>query len=184
MDEVGLDVAAKVAGVLSKAFPDRMQPAPALEKLVAAGRLGKKSGSGFYRHARPQAQARSARCAALLGLHARAAPDDGPDVLSERMVLAMINEAARCVEEGIVADAGQVDLAMIFGAGFPPFRGGVLRYADALGPAEALVDRLRSLRAEKGRALRAVRAAGGERRGGEELHGGGGEVGARTDFLC
>jgi 3-hydroxyacyl-CoA dehydrogenase/enoyl-CoA hydratase/3-hydroxybutyryl-CoA epimerase len=65
------------------------------------------------------------------------------------MALAMVNEGARCVEEGIVADAGQVDVAMIFGAGFPPFRGGVLRYADALG-AQHVVSRLRALRAEKG----------------------------------
>jgi 3-hydroxyacyl-CoA dehydrogenase len=55
------------------------------------------------------------------------------DTLAERMVLAMVNEAARCVEEGIVAGAEQVDLAMIFGAGFPPYRGGVLRHADTVG---------------------------------------------------
>jgi 3-hydroxyacyl-CoA dehydrogenase/enoyl-CoA hydratase/3-hydroxybutyryl-CoA epimerase len=71
------------------------------------------------------------------------------DSLAERMVLVMINEAARCVEEAIVAGPEQVDLAMVFGAGFPPHRGGVLRHADAAG-LQHVVDRLRSLRAEKG----------------------------------
>jgi 3-hydroxyacyl-CoA dehydrogenase/enoyl-CoA hydratase/3-hydroxybutyryl-CoA epimerase len=70
-------------------------------------------------------------------------------VLAERMVVAMINEAARCLEEKVVADAGAIDLAMIFGAGFPPFRGGLLRYADTFGLAKVEM-RLTALRAEKG----------------------------------
>jgi 3-hydroxyacyl-CoA dehydrogenase/enoyl-CoA hydratase/3-hydroxybutyryl-CoA epimerase len=88
------------------------------------------------------------------------------DSLAERMVLVMINEAARCVEEGIVAGPEQVDLAMVFGAGFPPYRGGVLRHADATG-LQRVVDRLRALRAEKGPrfepcALLAAKAEAGE----------------------
>ena len=84
----------------------------------------------------------------LLGMpHARR--PQTVDSLAERMVLVMINEAARCVEEGIVAGPEQVDLAMVFGAGFPPYRGGVLRHADTIG-LQHVVDRLRSLRAEKG----------------------------------
>jgi 3-hydroxyacyl-CoA dehydrogenase/enoyl-CoA hydratase/3-hydroxybutyryl-CoA epimerase len=147
VDEVGLDVAHKVAGVLSSAFPERMQPAPLLETLIAAGRLGRKNGVGFYRHAGRKRTADPA-VRALLGLSAPRAPA-GPGALTERMALAMVNEGARCLEEGIVADAGAVDLAMVFGAGFPPFRGGVLRYADTLGLA-TVVARLRALRAEKG----------------------------------
>lgn len=147
IDEVGLDVAHKVAGVLASAFPERMQPSPALEKLLASSRLGRKNGRGFYRHqGRKRTPDRSVR--GLLGLSHVRRPQS-VDALAERMVLAMINEAARCVEEGIVAGPDQVDLAMIFGAGFPPYRGGVLRHADTIG-APMLVDRLRSLRAEKG----------------------------------
>lgn len=147
LDEVGIDVAHKVAGVLGRAFPDRMPAASALEKMVAAGRLGKKTGLGFYRHEGGRRRAdRAVR--ALLGLERpRRAPS--LDALAERMVLAMINESARCLEEKVVTDAGALDVAMIFGAGFPPFRGGVLRHADTMG-LQRVVSRLTALRAEKG----------------------------------
>jgi 3-hydroxyacyl-CoA dehydrogenase/enoyl-CoA hydratase/3-hydroxybutyryl-CoA epimerase len=147
VDEVGLDVAHKVAGVLSRAFPDRMQPAPALEKLIASGRLGRKSGAGFYRHAK-SGRTLDPVVPRLLGLR-RVRRPQSLEVLSERMVLAMINEAARCLEEGVVEDAGMLDLAMIFGAGFPPFRGGVLRHADTIG-LPRIEARLTAFRAEKG----------------------------------
>ncbi|MFN8586778.1 MAG: 3-hydroxyacyl-CoA dehydrogenase NAD-binding domain-containing protein [Candidatus Eisenbacteria bacterium] len=147
VDEVGLDVAKKVAGVLSAAFPDRMAPAPLLDQLVAAGRLGRKSGRGFYRH-RGRERTPDAEVRTLLGLGATRRTLTA-DQLYERMALAIVNEAARCVEEDIVADAGHVDLAMIFGTGFAPFRGGPLRWADTLGLPH-VVSRLRALRAEVG----------------------------------
>ena len=147
LDEVGLDVALKVAGVLTKAFPDRMTPSAALEKLVAAKRLGKKSGLGFYRH-RGGKRSSDPALRSILG-HERVRKAQNIDVLSERMVLAMINEAARCLEERVVSDAGMLDLAMIFGTGFPPYRGGLLRHADHLGLAHVEA-RLKAFRAEKG----------------------------------
>jgi 3-hydroxyacyl-CoA dehydrogenase/enoyl-CoA hydratase/3-hydroxybutyryl-CoA epimerase len=147
VDEVGLDVAQKVAGVLSQAFPGRMSASPELEKLVAAGRLGKKNGLGFYRH-RGRRRVADPALRQVLGLTRQRNPQT-LEFLSERLVLVMINEAARCLEEGVVPDAGKLDLAMIFGAGFPPFRGGLLRYADAFGLAKA-EQRLIALRAEKG----------------------------------
>ena len=147
LDEVGLDVAHKVAGVLGKAFPDRMAPSSALEKLIASGRLGRKNGRGFYLH-----QGRKRRVdpqvRALIG-RPRPRKAQHPEALVERMTLAMINEAARCLEERVVTDAGMLDLAMIFGAGFPPFRGGLLRHADTLG-LQRVATRLNALRAEKG----------------------------------
>lgn len=164
VDEVGLDVAHKVAGVLSKAFPTRMEPSSALETLIAAGRLGRKNGLGFYRHEgrkrTPDAAVRS-----LLRLGEGRRPQT-LEPLAERMVLAMINESARVVEEGLVSGPDVVDLAMIFGAGFPPYRGGVLRHADTLGLTH-VVERLRALHAEKGAryepcALLVARAQSGE----------------------
>lgn len=147
LDEVGLDVALKVAGILGKAFPDRMTAAPALEKLVAAGRLGKKNGLGFYRH-RGRKREWDPRVGDLLGLSRRRTPHS-MDALSERMVLATIAESVRCLEEGVVDSADMLDLAMIFGAGFPPFRGGPLRHADSLG-LPRVEGRLTALRAERG----------------------------------
>ena len=66
------------------------------------------------------------------------------ETLQERMVLAMVNEAAICLEDGVVREPRDVDVAMVYGTGFPPFRGGLLRYADSIGPA-VLVDRLSRL---------------------------------------
>jgi 3-hydroxyacyl-CoA dehydrogenase/enoyl-CoA hydratase/3-hydroxybutyryl-CoA epimerase len=146
LDEVGLDVAAKVASILSQAFPDRMAPAPALEKLVAAGRLGKKSGAGFYRHRGSKRSPDGDLSRLGIG---RGRSRQTIELPSDRMVYIMVNEAARCLEDGVVSDAGALDLAMIFGAGFPPFRGGPLRHADTVG-LEKIALRLMALRAEKG----------------------------------
>ena len=147
VDEVGLDVAQKVAGVLSRAFPSRMSTSPELEKMVAAGRLGRKNGLGFYRYSGAR-RLPDPDLRATLGLTRQRRPQT-LETISERLVLVMVNEAARCLEEAVVPDAGKVDLAMIFGAGFPPFRGGLLRHADAFGLARA-EHRLIALRAEKG----------------------------------
>jgi 3-hydroxyacyl-CoA dehydrogenase / enoyl-CoA hydratase / 3-hydroxybutyryl-CoA epimerase len=151
LDEVGLDVAQKVAGVLGAAFSDRMSPAPMLDKLVAAGRLGKKTGAGFYRH-RGRRRRPDPKLPSLLALSRRRGTR-GLTFLSERMTLAIINEAAFCVDERVASDPGMVDLAMIFGAGFPPFRGGPLRHGDALGVAH-VASRLTALRAERGERYR------------------------------
>ncbi len=151
LDEVGLDVARKVAAVLARAFPERMSAAPALDRLLEAGRLGRKSGLGFYRHhgarRRPDPGIR-----ALLGLK-RERPVPGYDVLAEPMVLGMVNEAAQCLEAKVAPDAGWVDLAMVLGTGFPPFEGGPLRYADRIGLGR-VESRLNALRAQRGERFR------------------------------
>ncbi len=147
LDEVGLDVAARVAAVLAAAFPGRMSPAPQLDALVKAGRLGRKSGAGFYRH-RGGRRTPDPEAPRLIGV-SRRPRTQGVDSLAERMTLAMVNEAARVLAEGVVADAGLLDLAMVTGIGFPPFRGGPLRHADAVGLAKVEA-RLMALRAAKG----------------------------------
>jgi 3-hydroxyacyl-CoA dehydrogenase / enoyl-CoA hydratase / 3-hydroxybutyryl-CoA epimerase len=131
LDEVGIDVAAKVAGILTEAFGARMQKSTVVEKLYADGRHGKKNGKGLYRYEEGKRKDPDTSVYKLIGV-ASPRQADAKGVV-ERMVLAMINEASLILDEKIVASAAELDLAMIMGTGFPPFRGGLLRYADALG---------------------------------------------------
>lgn len=143
LDQVGLDTARQVAGVLHAAFGKRIGAgAPVLAALVDAGRLGVKSGRGFHTYSNGQRAAVDRKAYALAGVSTFR--DLPMETLQERMVLAMVNEAAVCLEDGVVQDPRDVDVAMVMGAGFPPFRGGLLRHADATGAA-VLVDRLSRL---------------------------------------
>lgn len=131
LDEVGIDVAAKVAGILTEAFGARMEKSTVVEKLYADGRHGKKNGKGLYLYKEGKRLGPDPSVYKVLGIGSPHAAD--PKAVIERMVLSMINEAALILDEKIVATAGELDLAMIMGTGFPPFRGGLLRYADSLG---------------------------------------------------
>ena len=131
LDEVGIDVAAKVAGILTEAFGARMEKSGVVEKLYADGRHGKKNGKGLYSYEGGKRQGPDASVYKVLGIRAPHPADEKQVV--ERMLLSMINEASLILDEKIVASAGELDLAMIMGTGFPPFRGGLLRYADSLG---------------------------------------------------
>jgi 3-hydroxyacyl-CoA dehydrogenase/enoyl-CoA hydratase/3-hydroxybutyryl-CoA epimerase len=102
-----------------------------VEKLYADGRYGKKNGKGLYLYENGKRKGPDPAVYQVLGIRGPH-PADAKQVV-ERMVLAMINEAALILDEKLVATAGELDLAMIMGTGFPPFRGGLLRYADALG---------------------------------------------------
>jgi 3-hydroxyacyl-CoA dehydrogenase/enoyl-CoA hydratase/3-hydroxybutyryl-CoA epimerase len=143
MDEIGLDTGQHAAAVLEGAFGKRIGAAtPVLSAIVAAGRLGKKNGKGFYQYKNGK---RSRPDPAVPKLAGAVTPLQLPvETLQERMVLAMVNEAAICLEDGVVRDPRDLDVAMVYGTGFPPFRGGLLRYADSIGPA-VLVDRLSRL---------------------------------------
>ncbi len=143
LDEIGLDVADKVSHILGAAFGDRVDPAGVLEAMVAGGRVGKKGGLGFYRY-REGTGTPDPAVYPLADRPSRDVITAGPAAWRERMTLAMINEAARCLEEQVVESPAQVDLAMIMGTGFPPFRGGLMRYADTLGPT-VVAERLRAL---------------------------------------
>lgn len=131
-DDVGIDVAGKVAHILHEAFPDRLPLPSWLDKLPEEGRLGKKSGKGIYRYEKGERKGPDPAVYGHLGVTPRVVNAD-PGIVADRMVLPMVNEAARCLEEKVVAGAAELDLAMIFGTGFPPFRGGLCRFADQQG---------------------------------------------------
>jgi len=139
-DEVGIDVAAHVADILGAAFGERYTASNAINQMVAAGRLGRKSTLGFYdyrdRKKKPDP--------AVYGMRS-ARPQHFPrDLIQRRCVLAFINEAAHCLEEGIIASPRDGDVASVLGLGFPPFLGGPFRYADCLG-IESVADQLRQM---------------------------------------
>lgn len=132
LDEVGIDVAAKVSQILGAAFASRMgETSKVVDALYADGRYGKKNGKGVYKYENGKRTTPDPAVYKLVGV-TRPHPVDARNAV-ERMIFAMVNEAAVILEERIVGSAGELDLAMIMGTGFPPFRGGLLRYADSLG---------------------------------------------------
>jgi 3-hydroxyacyl-CoA dehydrogenase/enoyl-CoA hydratase/3-hydroxybutyryl-CoA epimerase len=140
VDEVGLDIGYKVAKVLEDAYGERMHVPEALGAVAGdPDCLGKKTGCGFYRyrngHKRPNRRverlAKQARSAD--GVTARELTDEQ---IVDRAILIMVNEAARCLDENVIEDPAALDMAMVMGTGFAPFRGGLLRYADERGVAE------------------------------------------------
>ncbi len=164
-DEVGIDVANKVAHILRDAFPDRLALPAWLDKLPESGRLGTKNRKGIYRYEGRERKGVDPEVYTLLGLHPKKENPE-PHVLTDRMVLPMVNEAARCLEEGVVRSAAELDLALVFGTGFPPFRGGLCYWADqeGLNTLIATLERLAGTVAERftpSEALRRTAEAGG-----------------------
>jgi 3-hydroxyacyl-CoA dehydrogenase/enoyl-CoA hydratase/3-hydroxybutyryl-CoA epimerase len=139
LDELGLEWVARVSRLLEEGLGARFRPPPALDAVLRAGLRGREWGGGLYHYekgkpARPNREARDA-------LREAARPrEEGPlaEEMRSRMILAMVNEAARALEEGIVRTAAEVDLGVTLAAGFPPFRGGLLYHADRLGIPEVV----------------------------------------------
>jgi 3-hydroxyacyl-CoA dehydrogenase/enoyl-CoA hydratase/3-hydroxybutyryl-CoA epimerase len=144
LDDVGIDVAVKAGHTMAEAFPERLPMARNFEALATAGRLGRKSGLGFYHYRGSRRAGVDPAAYAAAGLRPSKASPLPDVVLEARLLMPMINEAAFCLQDSIVPNAPKVDLAMIFGTGFPPFRGGLLRYADELG-IDRVVNRLEDL---------------------------------------
>lgn len=134
MDEVGLDVCIKVLKIFKKAFGERIEMAPCMEALEKSGRLGRKNGKGFYHYSEDGKRGEVDQSIyAALGLGQPTNPYDSKECI-ERGVFAMVNECSLAlVEDRIVETPHEVDLAMIMGTGFPPFRGGLLKYTDTVG---------------------------------------------------
>ncbi|HVZ48495.1 MAG TPA: 3-hydroxyacyl-CoA dehydrogenase NAD-binding domain-containing protein [Gemmatimonadaceae bacterium] len=174
LDEVGLDIAGKSGAIFGKAFGPRLTPSPVMERVLASGRLGRKNRRGFYLYdANGKRGGADASVYALAGRTGPAARVAAADI-QERLSLAMINEAMRCLDEGVVRLPRDGDIAAIFGIGFPPFRGGPYRHVDAVG-ADALAHRLEVLNGRHAGRFEAAaglaRLAAGRRKvyGGEKI---------------
>ncbi len=131
IDEVGIDVAEKAGGVMHAAFGERLAPPAGLATLTKKGRLGRKSGKGFSLYADGKKRGVDQTVYQELGAHPNGGPR--PAEILQRLIHAMVNEAARATGEGVIRAPRDGDIGAIFGFGFPPFRGGPLRYADDLG---------------------------------------------------
>ncbi|HXT50561.1 MAG TPA: 3-hydroxyacyl-CoA dehydrogenase NAD-binding domain-containing protein, partial [Thermoanaerobaculia bacterium] len=165
IDEVGIDVAVKVAHILADAFPGRLPLPPWGDQLPAPDRLGAKTQKGLYKYEKERRTEPDPQVYAVIPDGGRGGAAD-PSRLVDRMLLRMVDEAARCLDEGVVGSAAELDLAMVLGTGFPPFRGGLCRWADqqGVGRLVAELERLATAvgeRFEPSHALREAASAGG-----------------------
>ncbi len=137
-DLVGLDTSLYAGRVINTAFADRAAPTKILDELVKAGRLGQKSSAGFYSYIKGSRGLDDPALDSILAKCRTGQRQFENEELTDRLFLPMLTEASRVLSEGIVRDPGDVDMGLILGIGFPPFRGGILRWADALGLANVL----------------------------------------------
>ena len=139
MDVVGIDTGVHAAGVMAEGFPDRMQPdfKSATEVMFELERFGQKNGKGFYEYVadkrgKPAKTVNEEVYGMIADVVGERVEFEREDVIA-RMMLPMAIEMARCVEEGIVGSPAEADLALLYGVGFPPFRGGIFRWMDTVG---------------------------------------------------
>ena len=151
LDEIGFDIAEHAGKEMGAAFGERLATSDVIDRLIDSGRLGKKNGRGFYLYRDGKSTGVDPAVADLLREDGGGAPGSVPsdEEILERTLYPMINEAAYALEEEVVESADMVDLAMIMGTGFPPFRGGLLRWADDIGVGE-IRERLDELAARHG----------------------------------
>jgi 3-hydroxyacyl-CoA dehydrogenase / enoyl-CoA hydratase / 3-hydroxybutyryl-CoA epimerase len=145
LDEVGLDIASKSGAILHQAFGERMAPSQAMRAIVNAGRVGRKGKSGFYLYD-ADGKKGSVDTTVYSQLSNPTRSSFPAEEIQQRCALALVNEAARTLEEGIVRSARDGDIGAVFGIGFPPFRGGPFRWIDAVGVSK-VVDALEDLSA-------------------------------------
>jgi 3-hydroxyacyl-CoA dehydrogenase/enoyl-CoA hydratase/3-hydroxybutyryl-CoA epimerase len=141
LDEVGLDIALHASASLEEAYGVRMTPCPGINALANDDRLGVKTKRGFYEHGK----GKPTLCGDLSTFQTGSACKNLSDSdIVDRLILSMANEAARCMEEGVTATQEELDLATVFGMGFAPFHGGLLRWADKQNKTE-IVKRLEKI---------------------------------------
>lgn len=139
LDVVGIDTADHAANVMSDGIPERMLKIEhdPVTLLYAANRLGQKNGVGFYDHGKDK-RGRPSKTPAPIAIdmiteHAAPMQTFSPEEIIARLMIPMANESIRCLEEGIIASPEEADMALLYGIGFPPFRGGIFRYIDTMG---------------------------------------------------
>lgn len=143
-DLVGLDTACSAGKVMVAGFADRAVQTPLLQALVDAGRLGKKSGAGFRKFVGPkQKPANDDTFNEFLETHRSDNREFTIEEIQDRLVLPMLLEATRILEEEIVREPSHVDMGLILGIGFPAFRGGLLRWCDSQGAGNVLESALK-----------------------------------------
>jgi len=144
-DLVGLDTATYAGMVMYQAFPERVVAAPLVPAMVKLGRLGQKSGKGFFSYQNKKGRAEDdPEVEKLIATYRRGGTKLSREQMQSRLFLPMLLEATRMLEEKIVRDVRDVDLGLIFGLGFPPFQGGLLYWADTIG-AKKLVEMVKPL---------------------------------------
>lgn len=141
-DEVGIDVGAHISEIFLEAFGERMRGPEMMSGLIADDRKGRKNGRGFYLYEDGERKGVDQTVYQALGLGDRKEIDR--EEIQQRLSLAFLNEAARCLEEGILRSARDGDIGAVFGLGYPPFRGGPFWTIDQVGAAN-VVERLRAL---------------------------------------
>lgn len=148
LDEVGIDVGAKVAAILRKELGERFEPPAAFDKLIDDDRKGKKNQKGFYQYGKDvKGKPVDKSVYSLLNIEPQQKLER--EEIAELCVLPMLNEAAYCLQEGIIRSPRDGDIGSVFGIGFPPFRGGPFRYMDEMGIG-ALVAKLEKLAEQRG----------------------------------
>jgi 3-hydroxyacyl-CoA dehydrogenase/enoyl-CoA hydratase/3-hydroxybutyryl-CoA epimerase len=147
-DEVGIDVMYKVNHVLEEAYGSRMQSPKVIDAMYEKKLFGKKVKKGFYIY-KGKDKSFNPEVYKLMNYKAPNNESMSQMEMSDRVMLLMINEAARCLQEKIVSRPDYLDMALIMGVGFPPFRGGLLRYADSLG-INYIVDHLKAFEQKYG----------------------------------
>jgi len=139
-DVVGMDTSHHVGDVLAEGYPDRMAKTfrTALDVMYENKRFGQKNGVGFYKYetdpkGKPKKTADPASYELIKAVQPGGPKDMTDEDIIDRLMLPMLIETARCLEEGIVETVQEADMGLIMGIGFPPFRGGALKYADTVG---------------------------------------------------
>lgn len=139
LDVVGIDTADHASSVMAAGIPERMQKIEndPVSLMYNANRLGQKNGAGFYDHGKDK-RGRPMKTPAQVAIdmiaeHAAPTKTFDADEVIARLMIPMANESIRCLEEGIVASAAEADMALLYGIGFPPFRGGIFRYIETIG---------------------------------------------------